>query len=308
MKSNSKLDQNNLIYTLLCACKNEEDDINLLIESIKKIDYEFNAFEVLFADDSTDNTCTIISDLLIESKLNWRIIKCDNEGCCDARNKAILQSKGKYIVFLTADTILKSDYLRLLDKFKYNYEIIMPESSCLLPEERHTIYEKYSQSLHRILIEKLNKKNTKPLTSQGYCVKKNEAIDSGLITTPPKGAKNYCNDFTLVDKMLNRKYTYTFKSELLVFHKQPDNFNQFFKEKILRGKMSRRKKIYEKNLSKEFIFIISLVRLFLNIIKFPFVLINVFKLSFNFNDVSFKPFLLLNLVDCFAFFIGESFG
>lgn len=308
MKSNSKLDQNNLIYTLLCACKNEEDDINLLIESIKKIDYEFNAFEVLFADDSTDNTCTIISDLLIESKLNWRIIKCDNEGCCDARNKAILQSKGKYIVFLTADTILKSDYLRLLDKFKYNYEIIMPESSCLLPEERHTIYEKYSQSLHRILIENLNKKSTKPLTSQGYCVKKNEAIDSGLITTPPKGAKNYCNDFTLVDKMLNRKYTYTFESELLVFHKQPDNFNQFFKEKILRGKMSRRKKIYEKNLSKEFIFIISLARLFLNIIKFPYVLINVFKLSLNFNDVSFKPFLLLNLVDFFAFFIGESFG
>ena len=307
MQINSELENNNFIFTLLCACKNEEKDINLLIDSIKVINYDFDRFEVIFADDSTDNTVEIISNSLINTPVNWRIISCDNEGCCRARNKALQQSKGKYIIFLTADTILKSDYLRLLDHNKKNFKIIMPESSCLLPNESPSIYEKYSQTCHRIIILKTKLKSQVPYTSQGYCVKKEQAFIAGLISPPPKGAKNYCNDFTLVKKMLKNNNEYLFDKRLLVYHKQPDNLKQFFKEKVLRGKMSRRQKIYQVKLSRNLISCIALLKLIRTIFKFPLDLFTVFKFSIEFKDINFNSFLILFLVDNFAFFIGEFF-
>ena len=308
MENNIKISKNKINFSLLCTCKNEMVDIKFLIQSIKNINYPKEKFEILFADDSDDETCNVIEKSLKNSGLNWKIVKCDNNGCCEARNNGFKKTKGNYVVFLTADTILASEYLTLLDIYKRDNKIIMPESSCLLPNSKISIFEKYSQTCHRLIIENSKKKSILPLTSQGYCVSRKEAIEAGLITTPPKGSQNYCKDFTLVEKMLSRGNKYHFEKKLLVFHKQPDNFKQFFKEKILRGKMSRRFLVYEKFRSKQFIFVRALLKLFISIFLIPIKIIKVFNISRKFKDIDFNSFFLLILIDRIAFFIGEAFG
>ena len=308
MEDNFEMSKNKINFSLLCTCKNEMVDIKYLIESIKNVDYPKEKFEILFADDSNDATCNVIEKNLKNSGLNWKIVKCDNNGCCEARNKGFKKTRGNYVVFLTADTILTSEYLTLLDIYKRDNKIIMPESSCLLPNSKISIFEKYSQTCHRLIIENLKKKSILPLTSQGYCVSRKEAIEAGLINTPPKGSQNYCKDYTLVEKMLSRGDKYLFEKKLLVFHKQPDNFNQFFQEKMLRGKMSRRVLVYEKFRSKQFIFFRALLKLFIAIFLIPIRLIKVFYISKKFKDIDFNSVFLLIIIDSLAFFIGEAFG
>ena len=70
----------------------------------------------------------MIKNNLINSGLNWKIVKCNNYGCCDARNNGFKNTKGDYVVFLTADTILKSDY------FEFN------------PDEAYRLYNKAIES------------------------------------------------------------------------------------------------------------------------------------------------------------------
>ena len=300
MENNFEMSENQINFSLLCTCKNEKVDIKYLIQSIKNIDYPKEKFEILFADDSDDETCDVIENELKNSGLNWKIVKCNNYGCCDARNNGFKKTKGDYIVFLTADTILKSDYLKLLDIYKKDNQIIMPESSCLLPNSKISIFEKYSQSCHRLIIENMKKKSILPLTSQGYCVSRKEAIEAGLITTPPRGSQNYCKDFTLASKMI-AKGKYLFEKKLLVFHKQPDNFRQFFKEKVLRGKMSRRFQIYEKYRNNQFIFFRSLIKFFMSSVFIPIKLIYAFYFSIIRKDIDFKSVFLLIFIDNFAF-------
>ena len=81
-------------------------------------------FEIIIIDDgSTDKTWNIVDDYIKgykEVRIIWQLIHQENKGPSAARNKGIINARGKYILFLGDDTIpddkLLQEHLGVLQK------------------------------------------------------------------------------------------------------------------------------------------------------------------------------------------------
>jgi len=98
---------------------NEQDYLPRLLKSIKN--QEFHDFEIIVADNnSSDKTCEIAK------RFEAKIVEGGLPSV--ARNRGAAASKGEYLLFLDADTILPDNFLeRLLDKFEQDFiDICIP--------------------------------------------------------------------------------------------------------------------------------------------------------------------------------------
>jgi teichuronic acid biosynthesis glycosyltransferase TuaG len=100
------------IVSVIIPTFNSEKFISAAIRSVQNQSY--TNWEIILVDDcSTDATLTIVSELA----LNDDRIKCSklskNSGTGVARNAALAVAKGKYIAFLDADDLWKSNKLEL---------------------------------------------------------------------------------------------------------------------------------------------------------------------------------------------------
>ncbi len=86
-----------------------EKTINSIINQSTK-DFEF----LLIDDGSEDLSIQIAENLLINSDVNYRIIKQINGGVSVARNKGIDEARGEYICFLDSDDYIHEDYIKLM--------------------------------------------------------------------------------------------------------------------------------------------------------------------------------------------------
>ena len=217
-----------MFFTILIASKNEEKDIYLAIQS--SLNQNYKNFEVIIVDDSNDGTKKIIKSY-INKKI--RLINGDNNGCCEARNKGIRLAKGEVIVFLTADTKLRKNYLQQLAKHFMNtkIDIVMTRSFSF---NLKSVYSRFIEMQYR-LEERSDKFD--PFTTQGYAVKKSKALKVGGIT----GANypyNFCRDWTLVKKMEKIGCKKIIDKKIIVGHKSPDNFKEYWNVRKMRGIMS----------------------------------------------------------------------
>lgn len=65
-------------------------------------------FEVIFVDDgSPDQSAALISDLMQDSNLCWRLIRQENRGLGGARNTGFHEARGQWLLFLDADDTLQ---------------------------------------------------------------------------------------------------------------------------------------------------------------------------------------------------------
>ena len=88
---------------------NAQDSIGKCIDSITS--QTFNNFEVILVNDgSTDDTLFVLQKFEREYE-NIKLINKKNEGVAITRNKAILEAKGKYIMFIDNDDFIDKDYI-----------------------------------------------------------------------------------------------------------------------------------------------------------------------------------------------------
>jgi glycosyltransferase involved in cell wall biosynthesis len=123
-----KINVNQLNTVALLIVKNEERTIKRCIDSISgKFD------EIIIVDTgSTDNTINIIIEQRV---LNLKLLNFKwTESFADARNYALNNSKGKYVFFIDADEVLKSDRKEILKKLpelaindEINLNVICPK-------------------------------------------------------------------------------------------------------------------------------------------------------------------------------------
>lgn len=96
------------------------------VQSILNQDYEdLKKVQVILVDDgSSDKSLEICRKLQNEiNQCTIEVITGENEGVSAARNKGIIASRGKYIMFIDADDFISKNALRkLIDFFDKNYE------------------------------------------------------------------------------------------------------------------------------------------------------------------------------------------
>lgn len=221
------MENNSIKFTLLTACKNEEKDIRLAAESALAQTYPNK--EIIFVDDSTDRTKEIIREYRDKGVI---LIDGSGKGCCQARNLGMQRATGDVIVFLTADTKLEPDYLeKILPYYEKGYDLVMAESFSFNLE---TIYSRFVQMQH---LMSASKPDYNPFTTQGYSVRREAALAVGLISGGDYPV-NFCRDWTLAKKMLEAGYKRIIDRSIIVSHKSPDNFKEYWQVQKTRGLMS----------------------------------------------------------------------
>jgi glycosyltransferase involved in cell wall biosynthesis len=252
----------NIKFTILIASKNEEKDIRLSIESAIAQTYQNK--EILCIDDSDDSTKKIILEY---KDSGVTLISGNKNGCCQARNLGINLASGDVIVFLTADTKLEPDYLdKIATYYQDGFDIVMVSSYSF---NTHSMYSRFIEMQYKYQENNLNISNL--LTTQGYSVRRLPAIAVGGIS----GGNypfNTCRDWTLVRKMEKIGCRKIYAKHIVVPHKSPDNFFEYWQVRKTRGLMSAYQPYYLFGKSKLYLFCKFIAKDLLLFLKLIFII------------------------------------
>ena len=128
MNGAGKNGNNQVNISIIVALKNEADNINALIESIKSLDYPNDMFEVIFVDDnSTDGTFDILKSKTNTIK-NFSVLESKSlnlNGKREALSLGISNSKYSYILITDADCRPGTKWLKAYSKkFSLGYDML----------------------------------------------------------------------------------------------------------------------------------------------------------------------------------------
>lgn len=105
-------------FSVVIPLYNKEKFFARTLQSV--VDQNYSNFEVIVVDDgSTDSSPTIIKGF-DDSRI--KLLHQINSGVSSARNNGILNSKGKFVVFLDADDYWCSNHLSTLYKMIHNFQ------------------------------------------------------------------------------------------------------------------------------------------------------------------------------------------
>jgi len=180
---------------------NEEKDIGDLLESLTK--QKFKNFEVIIVDNySNDRTIEIVSRF--KGRLNMRIYKIKSN-VSKARNFGAEKSRGKIIVFLDADNIVKEDYLFNI------YKSFEPDAVC-------SAYYGWKKTI-------FNKLHKEGISDIPFAIKRDKFLkvkfDESL---------SAFEDYDFAKRLDELGYVKVANRKCLVFHKNPDKIYTLFKQ------------------------------------------------------------------------------
>lgn len=114
--------------SIVIAAKNESENIDRLINSLKNLEYPSDLFEVIFVDDNSSDDTYELFKLKTESLKNFSGKKLNDiggSGKREALSFGISCAKFPYILISDADCIPQSNWLRSCsNKFSDNYDMI----------------------------------------------------------------------------------------------------------------------------------------------------------------------------------------
>lgn len=116
-------------FSIIIPVYNAEKYIRKCLDSIKN--QTFKDYEVIIVNDgSTDNSLNILKEY------NYKVINQKNSGPSIARNKAIKEAKGEYILFVDSDDYIDKDMLEKINsKTKNNPDVIRYQMREVLEKE-----------------------------------------------------------------------------------------------------------------------------------------------------------------------------
>lgn len=126
--------------SVLIPAYNEEGTIIRSLESVLKLDYPKDKFEVIVINDgSTDKTRDRISQFIKKAKsFNIRLINQENKGKAASLNNGLKNAKGEFFACLDADSFVKSTTLKkmleLYEKEDSSLAIVTPAMKVKSPK------------------------------------------------------------------------------------------------------------------------------------------------------------------------------
>ena len=101
----------------------------------------FRDFELIAVNDgATDNTEDVFNDAVRDcSDITIKLIKKENGGLSDARNKGLDAAKGEYVVFVDSDDVIHPRYLEVMvaDAEQYNADLVVSTFKMVTKETLH---------------------------------------------------------------------------------------------------------------------------------------------------------------------------
>jgi glycosyltransferase involved in cell wall biosynthesis len=109
-----------ITVTVAICTHNRAKDTGEAIESVLRQNYAGEEIEIVVVDNrSTDDTARVVNDLRKRHGSRIRYIFEEKLGLSVARNRAIREARGKYILFLDDDALASSDWVRnIVDVFE----------------------------------------------------------------------------------------------------------------------------------------------------------------------------------------------
>ena len=100
-------------FSIVIPFKNEASNLPCLLQTLQKLDYPADAFEIIMVDDnSVDNSFKIV-----ENQHDIKLVKNKANGKKQALNTGIALAQNEWIVSIDADCELSPDYLQTLNGF-----------------------------------------------------------------------------------------------------------------------------------------------------------------------------------------------
>jgi glycosyltransferase involved in cell wall biosynthesis len=222
----------NLKFTIIIPSYNEKEDVRLAIESSIKQRYPDK--EILVIDDSTDNTPQIIREYVSRGVV---LLDGPRKGCCGARNFGIKKASGDVVVLLNADVVLPPDFL---EKIKKHYEAgadyVLVESRVFNQEN---IWARFIEMQHRYESRKIGDKAE---WTEGFSCRREAALKVGLI--PGDFPIRFCRDWFLGKRLNEAGFKKVIDRSIVVTHKAPDNFKEYWQVRKVRGRFSASNAIF----------------------------------------------------------------
>lgn len=148
------VNKNNLIkVSVLIAARNEEKNIEKLLESLKKQSFSKELFEVIIVNDhSTDNTDEIINNFINKNKeLDVKLLKAEKTGKKHAISQALHSAINELVIVTDADCVLNDLWIESIVGFYQEEKCKMILAPVLLSPAEN-LFEKMQVLEHLSLI------------------------------------------------------------------------------------------------------------------------------------------------------------
>jgi glycosyltransferase involved in cell wall biosynthesis len=104
-------------YSIIVPSFNRADEINDLIKSILRLNFDREKFELVIVDDgSTDNTLTLLKEYKTNLGERLQYFSQKNQGPGVARNTGMSKASGDFFIFIDSDCTVPEHWLSEIDK------------------------------------------------------------------------------------------------------------------------------------------------------------------------------------------------
>ncbi|BAQ64044.1 glycosyltransferase family 2 protein [Geminocystis sp. NIES-3709] len=213
---------------------NRPEKLKNCLQSLTKLDYNKNSFEVIVVDDGSPQSLeSIIS--YFQPLINLKCIQQKNLGPATARNKGVSQAQGEYMAFTDDDCEVTPLWLSIFaDGFAQNPDAIL--GGFIINKLKENIYSEASQKLVDYLYSYYNAipEQSKFFTSNNFAISKIifQKI-GGFNTTFPLAA---AEDRELCDRLYSQGYKMIYLPKAQVEHSHYLTLKTFWQQHINYGK------------------------------------------------------------------------
>ncbi len=222
--------------SLIIAAKNEEQNIYSLIDSLEKLNYPNENFEVIFIDDnSTDKTVELIQSR-ISNKNNYTLITADNKtiaGKKGALKIGVENAKNNFIVITDADCRPENNWLNeMAAALDYGYDIVFGVAPILKGKnlvEKLSAFENLRNTFLTIAAVGSNVPYSAAARSFAFRKSSFERLGGYSNTTETLSGDD---DLLLREAYKNKMLIGTvIEPDAFVFSAAPKSFNEYFQQK-----------------------------------------------------------------------------
>ncbi len=138
-------------YSIIISCKNEEDNLIRLLESLQNIDYPKSHYEVIIADDfSTDKSWEIIKNFKMENLIPVKVKEENNDfhGKLNGLKTATSIAKNEILIFTDADCEVDKNWLNSYNNYFYENTAMVVGYS---PEINKNSYTNFAQKVPALI-------------------------------------------------------------------------------------------------------------------------------------------------------------